>query len=66
MCWKLHLAILFSIFYTNKLLLNILYSCIYVPNNIIKILHVNHERYLENYHTFLMIVFTEKFFSFPF
>jgi len=39
-----------------------LYSSIYVPNNIIKILLLNHERYLENYHTFLVIVFTEKLF----
>lgn len=39
-----------------------LYSCIYVPNNIIKILLLNHERYLESYHIFLMIVFTEKLF----
>ena len=62
MYWKSNNYIIFNI-YTHKLLLNKLYSSIYVPNNIIKILLLNHERYLENYHTFLVIVFTEKLFS---
>ena len=61
MYWKSNNYIIFNI-YTHKLL-NKLYSSIYVPNNIIKILLLNHETYLENYHTFLVIVFTEKLFS---
>lgn len=61
-CIESHTTILFSIFYTHKLLLNMLYSCIYVLNYIINILLLNNERYLENYHTFPVIVFTNKLF----